>query len=66
MDRQPAASCLHAAEALAHGQLVVDPGLAEAITEPAQELRKAINAAGLPAHAVLAQPGRAVRDGRWA
>lgn len=42
------ASCLHAAEALAHGQLVVDPGLAEAITEPAQDLRKAINAAGLP------------------
>ena len=42
------ASCLHAAEALAHGQLVVDPALAEAITEPAQELRKAISAAGLP------------------
>jgi hypothetical protein len=42
------ASCLHAAEALAHGQLVVDSALAEAITEPAQELRKAINAASLP------------------
>lgn len=42
------ASCLHAAEALAHGQLVVDPILAEAITPAAQELRKAITAAGLP------------------
>jgi len=42
------ASCLHAAEALAHGQLIVDPILAEAITPAAQELRKAITAAGLP------------------
>ncbi|MHB8970885.1 MAG: hypothetical protein ACYC3X_15320 [Pirellulaceae bacterium] len=42
------ASCLHAAEALAHGQLVGDSRLAEAITGPAQELRQAIHAAGLP------------------
>ncbi|MHB8952490.1 MAG: hypothetical protein ACYC4U_05885 [Pirellulaceae bacterium] len=42
------ASCLHAAEALAHGQLVVDTRLAEAITGPAQELRQAIHAAQLP------------------
>lgn len=42
------ASCLHAAEALAHGQLVVDTRMAQAVAEPAQELRRAIVAAGLP------------------
>ncbi len=42
------ASCLHAAEAFAHGQLIVDPLLAEAVTDPAQGLRQAIQAAGLP------------------
>lgn len=44
-------SCLHAAEALAHGQLIVDPALAAPLTEPAQELRKAITAANLPREA---------------
>jgi hypothetical protein len=42
------ASCLHAAEALAYGRLVVDPRLAEAVSEPAHELRAAISAEGLP------------------
>jgi hypothetical protein len=42
------ASCLHAAEAIAHGKLVVDTKMAEAITEPAQLLRRTIQAAGLP------------------
>jgi len=42
------ASCLHAAEAIAHGRLVTDTPLAEAIAEPAQTLRQAIVAAGLP------------------
>lgn len=42
------ASCLHAAEALALGQLVVDTRMAQAVAEPAQELRRAIVAAGLP------------------
>lgn len=42
------ASCLHAAAALAHGQVLADARLAEAIAVPAQELRQAIQAAGLP------------------
>lgn len=42
------ASCLHAAEAVAHGRLVSDTLMAEAIAEPAQVLRQTIVAAGLP------------------
>ncbi len=42
------ASCLHAAEAFAHGQLIVEPRMAEAIAEPAQILRQTVVAAGLP------------------
>ncbi len=42
------ASCLHAAEAIAQGQLVVDTRMAEAIAQPAQILRQTIVAAGLP------------------
>ena len=42
------ASCLHAAEAIAYGQLVTDTRMAEVITEPAQQLRKTIVAAGMP------------------
>jgi hypothetical protein len=42
------ASCLHAAEAIAHGRLVADTQMAEAIAEPAQILRQTIVAAGLP------------------
>ncbi len=42
------ASCLHAAEAMAHGQLIADARMAEAISEPAQLLRQTIVAAGLP------------------
>ena len=42
------ASCLHAAEAIAHGQLIADTRMAEAIAEPAQILRQTIVAAGLP------------------
>ena len=42
------ASCLHAAEAVAHGRLVTDPRMAEAIAEPAQILRRCIVTAGLP------------------
>jgi hypothetical protein len=42
------ASCLHAAEAISCGQLIADARLAEAITEPAQELRREIVNAGLP------------------
>ncbi len=42
------ASCLHAAEAISCGQLIADQRLAEAITEPAQELRRSIVSAGLP------------------
>ncbi len=41
-------SCLHAAEAIAHGQLIADPRMAEAIAGPAQILRQAIVAAGHP------------------
>lgn len=47
------ASCLHAAEAFARGQLIADPRMADAIAEPAQHLRHAIHVAGLP------------RDGFW-
>ncbi len=42
------ASCLHAAEAMAHGQLIADARMAEAIAEPAQILRQTIVAGGLP------------------
>lgn len=42
------ASCLHAAEAIAHGQLIADTKMAETIAEPAQVLRQRIVAAGLP------------------
>jgi hypothetical protein len=42
------ASCLHAAEAISCGKLIADARLAEAITDPAQELRQAIVNAGLP------------------
>ncbi len=42
------ASCLHAAAAFAHGQLIVEPRMAEAIAEPAQMLRQTVVAAGLP------------------
>jgi hypothetical protein len=42
------ASCLHAAEAIACGQLIADQRLAEAIADPAQELRQAVVNAGLP------------------
>jgi hypothetical protein len=41
-------SCLHAAEAVARGQLITDVRMAEAIAEPAQRLRQSIHAAGLP------------------
>ncbi len=34
------ASCLHAAEAIAHGQLIADARMAEAVAEPAQVLRR--------------------------
>ncbi len=37
-------SCLHAAEALAHGLPIVEPQLSEAIAAPAQELARAIAA----------------------
>jgi hypothetical protein len=42
------ATCMHAAEAIAHGRLIADLRLAEAITEPAQILRQSIVASGLP------------------
>ena len=42
------ASCVHAAEAMARGQLIADPRMAEAIAERAQLLRQTIVAAGLP------------------
>lgn len=42
------ASCLHAAAVLARGQVLADARLAEAIAGPAQELRQAIQALGLP------------------
>lgn len=42
------ASCIHAAEAVAHGRLIADPRIAEAIAEPAQLLRQTIASAGLP------------------
>ncbi len=42
------ASCLHAAEAIARGQLIVDPVLAEAVTESAQELRRVVQSAQFP------------------
>lgn len=42
------ASCLHAAEAIAHGRLITHMPMAEAVAAPAQTLRQAINTAGLP------------------
>ncbi len=42
------ASCLHAAAVLARGQVLADARLAEAMAGPAQELRQAIQATGLP------------------
>lgn len=42
------ASCVHAAEAIAHGQLITDMLMAEAVSAPAQTLRQTIIAAGLP------------------
>ncbi len=42
------ASCLHAAEAIARGQLIADSRMAEAIAEPAQILRQTIVSTGLP------------------
>jgi len=42
------ASCLHAAAILARGQVLADDRLAEAMVGPAQELRQAIQASGLP------------------
>lgn len=41
-------SCLHAAEAIAQGQLITDMAMAEAVAAPAQKLRQTIVAAGLP------------------
>lgn len=42
------ASCLHAAAALARGQVLTDARLAEAVAGPAHELRQIIQACGLP------------------
>jgi hypothetical protein len=42
------ASCLHAADATRRGQLIVDQRLADAVNEPARELRRQVSAAGLP------------------
>ncbi|MEX2175592.1 MAG: hypothetical protein WD872_14610 [Pirellulaceae bacterium] len=48
-------SCLHLADGLARGLAPVDPGLAEAIGEPAARLKSAIEATGAP-------PGRLWRQ----
>ncbi len=42
------ATCMHAAEAIAHGRLIADTQMAETIAEPAQILRQTIVSAGLP------------------
>ncbi|MFO7905469.1 MAG: hypothetical protein R6U98_22590 [Pirellulaceae bacterium] len=42
------ASCLHAAEAIAHGRLITDMTMAEAVAPPARTLRQTITTAGLP------------------
>jgi hypothetical protein len=42
-------SALHAADAVAGGEALVDPRLAEALTEPAQQLAAEIGAADVPA-----------------
>jgi hypothetical protein len=44
-------SALHAAGAIARGRALVDPGLAEALAEPAEALHQEIVASGVPAAA---------------